>query len=90
VFADTSALRIKDLKDDTLEDIRTVMGLGGDIHWNNQGHVRKLPNGILVDVFEAFDFWGHEPERLKTDIPQNVGVFFWEDTVAIHRRPPSL
>lgn len=82
-------IRIKDLHPDTEEEIREVMKLGWDVQWNNQGVVRRIPNGILVDVFEAYDFWTKEPDKLQVDMPKDVGVFFWGDTMAIHQRPPS-
>ena len=90
IFRTAPRWHLTELGEDTLEDIRTVASLGGDIHWDNDGVVRKLPNGIVVDVIESYDFWAKEPEKLKVDMPKDVGVFFWGDTVAIHRRPPSL
>ena len=72
------------------DEIRAIMKIGGAVIWNNQGTERLLPNGILVDVFESYDFWTKEPEKLQVNMPKDVGTFYWGDTVAIHQRPQEL
>lgn len=77
---DNEYISLDSLDAETLESIREVTRLGGVLHWDREGEVRTVSNGVMIDVLEVYDYWKSAPEKYQVDAPEAIGRIYWGDT----------
>lgn len=70
------------IKSYDVEQIRATAEAGGVLYWDNEGAIRKVPNGVLRDVVETYDDWMLFKQRHpETDLPRTLGWLYWDQAV---------
>lgn len=80
ISRDAEYIHINSLDSSTQEEIRAIIDHGGVLHWDRNGEVRVVSNGVLSDVFQTYDFWSSAPDAYQADAPEGVGRIYWGDT----------